>query len=359
MFDNDLTETQIKTIPHRANREVHEVDFTETFGCKLAPIMKKGKPVKNKKGEIQYKTKSVKAFKKPGPLTPEIDPNYKFQKMELLMFLMALETGDSIYIQGHSGTGKSAMVAQIAARLNYNLVQINFDGHLLRSDLVGELKIVEGSTQFRYGLVPLGFVLPGTILSFDECDAVAPETAFVLQRAVSSDRKFLMHETNEQFELHPQNAIVATANTSGMGDDSGLYVAGTNVQNFSFQNRWDTVMNLDYLTADEEAEVLQGMFPNLKESLVRAVVTTMEHVREGYKSGTIATPLTTRDSIRWLTKIRHYPRPMKTAEFSFLNRMSPEDAMSVAEIINNCFPLTEREVEEARYLTRAGGRSNF
>lgn len=349
MFE-DLRSSKVRKIPHAAEREMHEVSLSETFGIQLSPKMKKGKPVKDKDGNIQYVDKMIPAFKEPGYLTPEVNPHYKFPKTELVMFLMAMANGDTIYLQGHSGTGKSEMVNQIAARLNYNVVQVNFDGHLLRSDLVGELKIEDGSTKFKYGLVPLGFTMPGTILLFDEVDAVAPETAFVLQRAVSGDRRFLMHETSDLFELHPQNIICATANTNGLGDDSGLYIAGTNVQNFSFQNRWDTVMNVDYLSPQEEAEVLKGMFPKAQESVIRSVCAVMDAARTGFKGGTLTTPLTTRDAIRWLQKIENYPLPMRTAEFSFLNRMTPEDAMAVAEMIQRNFKLPKKDSD--RYCKR-------
>lgn len=342
----DLSASEVRVVPHRPDREMVDVDLSTTFGVTLGPLLKRGEPVLDENGKPKHKTKMVKAFKEPGPLTPAINPHYVFPRNELIMFIMALTMRDSIYLQGHSGTGKSELVNQIAARLNYNVVQVNFDGHLLRSDLVGELKIENGSTKFRYGLVPLGFTLPGTILLFDEVDAVAPETAFVLQRAVSRDRKFLMHETSDLFELHPQNIIAATANTTGLGDDSGLYIAGTNVQNFSFQNRWDTVMQIDYLPQEDEEVMLQNMFPQIQADVIRGVASVMANARAGFKNNTLSTPLTTRDAIRWLQKIQLHPAPMRTAEFSFLNRMTVEDAMAVAELISRNFKLPKKDSDK-------------
>ncbi len=342
-LNQDLVNSQVSKIPHADSRDMVDVSLSATFGIQLGPIMKKGQPVKDEQGNIQHKDKMIKGFAAPGPLTPAINPHYKFPKQDLIMFLMAMSNRDTIYLQGHSGTGKTEMVTQIAARLNYNVVQVNFDGHLLRGDLVGDVKIVNGATKFRYGLVPLGFTLPGTILLFDEVDAVAPETAFVLQRAVSGDRKMLLHETNEIFELHPQNCIVATANTTGMGDDSSLYVAGTNVQNFSFQNRWDTVMQIDYLSPEDEEDILKKMFPAADVGVIKSVVSVMANARESFKGGKLSAPLTTRDSIRWLQKISMWPLPMLTAEYTFLNRMTPEDAMAVAEVIQRVFRLPAKD----------------
>jgi len=350
-----LSSSKIKRISHATKRKTKDFDLAEAFNVELGTMMKKGQPVLDNDGNPVRKTKKVKGFVKAGPLTPERNDYFKFPRQDLFMFLMALEQGDTIYLQGHSGAGKTEMVQQIANRLNYNVVQVNFDGHLLRSDLIGEMKIVDAETKFRYGLVPLGFTLAGTILLFDEVDAVAPETAFVLQRAISGDRKMLLHETNEQFELHPQNCIVATANTSGMGDDTSLYIAGTNVQNFSFQNRWDTVLQIDYLDQKDEEEILAKIYPKANTKVVTGVASVMAHARAGFKAGKLTAPLTIRDSIRWLQKMSQWPLPMLTAEYTFLNRMVPEDALAVAEIIQRNFKLPKRD--STKFVKRGEGKN--
>lgn len=313
----------ILEIPHKPSRPVHKVSVEKTFGVKLAK-------------DIQ-----VTAFESPGTLTPDLNPTYKFKTEELTMFLMSLQDGDNVYLKGHSGTGKTAFVSQVAARLNYNVVQVNFDGHLLRSDLVGELRLSGGNTFFRHGLIPFGFLEPGTILLLDEVDAVAPETAFVLQRAVSEDKTFLLNETSEIIRLHPQNVIVATANTHGMGDDSSLYMAGTNVQNFSFMNRWNTVIELDYISEADEIDVLKQKFPSLEEGLIKAIASVMKSVREGYKRGELSMPLTTRDSINWAKKMSKMKKPMRTAKYTFLSKLPTQDALVIAGHISRCFKLPE------------------
>lgn len=354
----ELLNSKVNVVKNAPPRKTEEVSLFDTFNVEKTFVTKNGQPVLDENGEPKYRDKLVPKFKEPGPLTPAINPHYQFNKRDLTMFLMAMANGDTIYLQGHSGTGKTEMVNQIAARLNYNVVQVNFDGHLLRSDLVGELKIEKGETKFRYGLVPLGFSLPGTILLFDEVDAVAPETAFVVQRAVSGERKMLLHETNDLFELHPQNTIVATANTSGMGDDTSLYVAGTNVQNFSFQNRWDTVIQVDYLDEEKERKILADMFPKANPpEVIHYVTSVVQAARTEFKAGKLSQPLTTRDSIRWLKKMSGLPLPMLTAEYTFLNRMTTEDALAVAEMIQRVFKLPKND--STKFVKRDSGRKSL
>jgi cobaltochelatase CobS len=339
---NTLQQSMITVIPTRPNRETTTVSMRDTFKIETR--------VREENGQKVYADKQLLAFKEPGILTPAINPNYQFPKEELVEFLKALEHRDTTYLIGHSGSGKTELVNQVAARLNYNVVCINFDGHLSRGDLVGDWKIQNQQMVFRYGLVPLGFTEPGTIVLFDEIDACPPETAFVLQRAISQELRFLMHETSEIFNLHPQNCIVGTANTNGMGDDSSLYIAGTNVQNFSFLNRWKTCIQIDYISPEAEEKVLKGMFTQPHATpYIASVVKVLAAVRDAFKSNTVSVPLTTRDGINWMEKVTRLPMPMKAARHSFLDKLPPQDAMAVAQVIQRYFKLPERD--DRKYLS--------
>lgn len=202
---------------------------------------------------------------------------------------------------------------------------------------------------FRYGLVPLAFTEPGTIVLFDEVDACAPETAFVLQRAVSKDLRFLMHETSQVFSLHPQNMIAATANTNGMGDESNLYTAGTNVQNFSFMNRWKTCIAVDYIKSETETEVLKSLFTtDYVQDYIPGVVKVLNAAREAFKHGTLSMPLTTRDGINWMEKITRQPLPLRAARYSFLDKLPMADALGLAQIISRNFQLPDND--DKKYL---------
>lgn len=345
-----LNQSAITVVPHRSNREQEDVSLTDTFGLSARTQMKDGKPVLDENGNEVKVVKLIKRFKEPGPLTPTVNPNYQFPREETLEFVKSLYHRDTTYLLGHSGTGKTELVNQVAARLNYNVVTINFDGHLSRADLIGDWKIVGGQMMFRYGLVPLGFTEPGTILLFDEVDACPPETAFVLQRAISAELRFLMHETNQIFNLHPQNCIVGTANTNGMGDDTSLYMAGTNVQNFSFLNRWKTCIAIDYISSDVEQKVLEAMFtsPHVQ-TYIPGVVEVLKTVRESFKAGAMSVPLTTRDGINWMEKITRVSMPMKAAKYSFLDKLPKADALAIAQIIQRHITLPSRD--DRTYLT--------
>lgn len=345
--------TNITLVPSQPNRATKKVSLVETFKIETAPVLENGVPKLGANGKPILKDVQITAFEEPGIFTPAVNPNYVFPKEELAQLLAAIENREPAYLVGHSGTGKTALVNQVAARLNYNVIQINFDGHLSRSDLIGDWRLIGGATVFKHGLVPTAFLEPGTLVLFDEIDACPPETAFVLQRALSEELRFLMHETGELISLHPQNSIIGTANTHGFGDDSGLYAAGTNIQNFSFLNRWPTVISVDYIPQAAEAQVLKAMFPTCH-AFVGPVTLVLQAVRQGFKVGSISVPLTTRDGINWLAKIQRGILPMRAARFSFLDKLTPKDAMSIANIIARYFKLDARD--DVKYVTSAKPR---
>jgi len=350
---SQLAQSAVKVIPHRPNRETKTFSLRDTFQIDTSAKLVNGVLETDSAGNPVFKDIQVSGFAEPGPLTPKVNPNYIFPKEELKQFLQALRARDTTYLVGHSGTGKTQMCNQVAARLNYNVMQVNFDGHLSRSDLIGDWKLAGGNMFFRYGLVPLAYTEPGTIVLFDEIDACPPETSFVLQRAISEELKFLMHETNEIFELHPQNCIVGTANTNGMGDDSSLYLAGTNIQNFSFLNRWKTVIQLDYITSANETKVLERMF-TAKHAVpfIPSVIKVLSAVREGFKNGDVSVPLTTRDGINWMEKITRVPYVMTAARHSFLDKLPVNDAIVVANLIQRHFKLTDNDDKKWTNLRR-------
>lgn len=319
----------------------------------------------------------VTRFQDTGPLVPAIDPYYKFPERETKFALLAIKRGESTYLVGHSGTGKTELVNQIAARTKRNVVRINFDGHMLRSDLIGEyiLQATGAGMQshWRWGKVPIAFRLPGTIVLLDEVDACPPDTTFVLQRALDESKTLDVHETNQLIPLHPQNCIFGTANTKGQGDDSGLYAAGTHHQNFSFLARWKNTIPIDYMTEAEEFIMLRKKFPThkeveategteeatstvpvIKDESIKSVCQVLAKARAGFKNGTLSQPLTTRDAINWMEKIVVLRKPMFAAELSFLNRMPDRDASAVAENIYVAFDV--KPDDSQRFKDRATSR---
>lgn len=282
--------------------------------------------------------KLVTGFAEPGPLTPRIDPSYVFDPEYTSVALLALFLKDRVLTVGPTGTGKTSMWTQIGARLNYNVVRINFDAGITRADLIGQWVVKGRSMDFMYGILPSAMVLPGTIIILDEWDTISDECSFVLQRPLEEESQLLIMEKGEEvIQLHEDNLIVSTANTAGMGDDSGLYTQGTKLQNFSQINRYSMTIEMQYLPPAEEEAILVKRFPGLRASEAKFIVQVVNTIRDAFLKGQVSAPLSTRDAINWCEKYTVWGDIDKAARYCFINRMPLEDREVVRGIIKRAF----------------------
>jgi len=296
------------------------------------------------------KDRFVSGFAEPGPLTPAIDTDFVFDPEATTVALLSLHLGNKLLVYGPTGSGKTALITQIAARLNYNLMRVNLDDDIERTDLIGRFIITpDKAMEFLYGILPRAMVLPGTILLLDEWDSISAETSFVLQRVLEENSQLLILEKGEEIiNLHPSNMICATANTVGQGDDSGLY-QGTKMQNYAQINRFQLTIELDYLPPDKEIQILLNRFgPDsdlikdtglepLEHFECEAMVQVVNAVRQAFEQGTVGAPLSTRDLCNWGEKFVIWGSANKSAKYCFCNRMPKEDRAVVEEILQRAF----------------------
>ena len=113
----------------------------------------------------------VDAFSKKSELVPDIDRDYVFDRDTTLAILSGFSHNKKVIIHGYHGTGKSTLITQVAARLNWPCVRINLDSHISRIDLIGKdaITIKDGKqiTEFQEGILPWSIQNP-IALVFDE-----------------------------------------------------------------------------------------------------------------------------------------------------------------------------------------------
>ena len=200
----------------------------------------------------------VHGFVEKSEYVPAIDENYLFDEKTTNAILAGFTFNSRVLVQGMHGTGKSTHIEQIAARLNWPCLRINFDSQITRLDLVGKdvikLKNDKQITEFKEGIIP--FALRGGIaLVLDEYDAIKTDVSFVIQRLLEEEGKFALLEENEIITPNKNFRLFATSNTLGAGDDLGIY-HGTNLINQAQMDRWNIVACLNYLDENHEIEIL-------------------------------------------------------------------------------------------------------
>ncbi len=285
----------------------------------------------------------VPAYSVTTELVPEIDESYCFDHDTTLAILVAFAYNRRLLIQGYHGTGKSTHIEQVAARLNWPCTRVNLDSHISRIDLIGKDAIVlkDGKqvTEFREGLLPWALQNPCALV-FDEYDAGRPDVMFVIQRVLEVDGKMTLLDQNRVIHPHPSFRLLATANTIGLGDTTGLY-HGTQQINQGQLDRWNLMAVLNYLPHDAEMEIVLSKVPAYDNdegrARVSAMVTVADLTRAGFMAGDISTVMSPRTVITWAENTEIFEDLGTAFRMTFLNKCDELERPAVAEYYQRCF----------------------
>jgi len=279
---------------------------------------------------------------------PVIDPNYKFDVKSLGKVLHGLTSNSKVWISGETGTGKSSLITQVAAYLNWPLIRINFDSEITRSDLVGRdvLKSVNGNTvsQFIDGILPQAISGPNLIL-LDEIDFVRPDIAYVLQSVLDDFGLRINEDGGRLVTTHEECRIFATANTRGQGDTSAKY-SGARNQSAALRDRFNIWIEKDYLHPYQEIQLLDSKEMDLtlegKQSLKKYITAH----RRAYRQETVYIPLTPRSletTAYLVNNLTENGLSMNDAfkyalELTILNKCEDQDRSVITGLVQRHFP---------------------
>ncbi len=280
----------------------------------------------------------VPAFSKATEHVPDVDKAYRFDPDTTLAILAGFAYNRRVLIQGYHGTGKSTHIEQVAARLNWPCIRINLDSHISRIDLIGKDAIVlrEGKqvTEFREGLLPWA-LQHACALVFDEYDAGRPDVMFVIQRVLEVEGKLTLLDQNRVIRPHPAFRLLATANTIGLGDATGLY-HGTHTLNQGQLDRWNIVATLNYLPAEEEEAIVAAKVPSFaspeKKETLRGMVQLANLTRQSFMQGDLSTVMSPRTVITWAENADIFGDISAAFRLSFLNKCDEAERAAVAEL---------------------------
>ena len=247
---------------------------------------------------------TVRGYATSSAYTPAIDPGYVFHESSRDMVVWFLSLREPLYVFGPSGCGKTSCIKQLAARLNYSVFEVTGHGRLEFADLVGHLTVKDGNMAFEYGPLALAMRYGGIFLA-NEIDITPPEVAAGLHGILDGSPLCIAENGGELINPHPMFRFVATANTNGGGDESGLY-QGTQRQNLAFADRF-ILCEMGYPDTKIEITLLRQRFPSLPDKLCDTMVEYANEVRKLFMgeastsnlANTIEITFSTRSLLRW------------------------------------------------------------
>lgn len=294
--------------------------------------------------------RKVGGFAKPSLFTPELNEKYLFHNSSRDAVVWFMESSDPLYIFGPAGSGKTSLIKQLAAKLNYPVFDITGHGRLEFPDMVGHLTVEDSNMSFQYGPLALAMKFGGLFL-LNEIDLLDPATAAGLNGILDGDPLCIPENGGEVIKPHPLFRFAATANTNGSNDETGLY-QGTLRQNLAFMDRF-WLCEIGYPKPKDERELLHRKTPGLPKTVRTKMVEYANEVRklfmgeaDGNYRNTIEVTFSTRTLIRWADlTVRFQPlarqgiQPVTYALDRALGyRASPETRTVLHELAQRIFP---------------------
>jgi cobaltochelatase CobS len=260
-------------------------DVATTFGVKARPGLEVQGFADNTHPQIP--------IRKPYLFRPEL-------LRDVLAFLHEA-SGDGLFLTGPTGSGKTSLVTQVASRLNWPVQGVTCHGRMEIGALVGQFVLINGSTQFVHG--PLSVAArDGHLLILNESDLMDPSELAGLNDILEGQPLVIAENGGEVIRPHPQFRVVATGNSAGSGDGSGLY-QGVLRQNLAFMDRF-RVVQVGYPEAELEKRVILSAVPTMPETIVEKMIRVAEEVRRLFlgsdqEAGELTVTMSTRTLVRW------------------------------------------------------------
>jgi cobaltochelatase CobS len=209
------------------------------------------------------------------------------------------------------------------------------NGQTTVSDFVGFWTVKGGETMWVDGVLPTA-MREGLWLIIDELDFAEPSILAVLTAVLEPDGRLLLKEKgNEIVAAHPSFRLFATANAVGAMSQFRHLYQGANLMNEAFLDRWRVYL-LDYLSPDEEAEVLmRTLAPRMSRPMAATLAAIASDCRAAFTREDLASAFSTRRLLDWAELMLRTGDPERAAGPAIYAKVSPEDAALIRSIIRH------------------------
>jgi MoxR-like ATPase len=259
------------------------------------------------------------------------------------------------FITGLSGNGKTEMVEQVCAKLDRELFRVNITVETDEDDLIGGFRLINGETVWFDGPV-VEAMRRGSVLLLDEVD-LASNKIMCLQ-PVMEGKGIYIKKINEFVEPSNGFNVVATANTKGKGDESGMFMF-TGVLNEAFLERFPITIEQDYPSEPIEKKILSKVWTSSGQSINDDVTDFIDKlarwgstIRKTFSEGAIEDIITTRRLVHIMKSYMIFEDRKKAIEIC-VNRFDEETKASFLDVYSkiddNIDPNSEEEMSEGEY----------
>jgi cobaltochelatase CobS len=260
------------------------------------------------------------------PNVPPVQPYVFRQGLNAVLAFLRDAGGDALLLTGPTGAGKTSLIRQVAARLYWPVQEVTCHGRMEFADLLGGFQLMQGETRFVHG--PLAIAARGGhLLIVNEIDLMDPAELAGLNDIVEGAPLVIAQNGGEVIRPHRKFRVIATGNSAGAGDSTGLY-QGVLRQNLAFLDRF-RVLQVHYPDPESELSLLDQLVPDLPTEIARKLIVVANEVRRLFlgesgsgagtaldSGGELTLTLSTRALVRWArltVTFRGAPNPLAYA----------------------------------------------
>lgn len=280
---------------------------------------------------------------------PETDKNYQFEPTITKYLMAGITINRPVLIHGPHGTGKTTLVEQYAARTNrpvlrvqhtVNTEEAHINGHyVMKARTLPDGKTVN-ETVFEPGPL-LVAMKEGLIYLADEYDFALPSVTSVYQ-AVLEGKSHVVKEAPPEWRItkpHPNFRFIATGNTNGAGDETGLY-QGTQIMNAANYSRFAITIKLGYMPEKQEIAIVSAQ-AQVHEDDAKKLVKVAAEIRKAFDDGKMSATISPRELINAAMLGRLFgkrPNLSLGMELAYCNRLGSADRKGVMEFVQRHAP---------------------
>jgi len=253
-----------------------------------------------------------------------------------------------ILFTGPSGAGKTMMVEMCCAERKHEMFRVNLTIETDEDALMGGYRLKDGNTVFEHGPV-VKAMQQGAMLLLDEVDLASPTKIMCLQSVIEG-RGYYVKRTKEWITPAKGFQITATANTKGLGDDTGSFI-GTQCLNEAFLERFPLTFEINYPSVQLETRILLNNCETLKikgkETFVNNIIELANKIRTSHKVGNQEFTLSTRRLVHILKAYSIWGEETTALEMCF-NRFPTHTKDSFMQMFNAISPVSVAEQERLK-----------
>lgn len=306
------------------------------YGIRSADFMKLAE---NVRGIASGVTVPVSVFERHDQqdMVPATDDEYIWTPETLRDAIAALDYNIPSYFWGHAGTGKSTAWEQFCAFTNRPFMRVQHTANTEEAHIVGQMLANENGTYFEPGPLTLAMKY-GWVYLADEYDFAFPQVLGIYQPILEGKALIIKEAPAEwrRVEPHPQFRFVATGNTNGSGDETGLY-QGTNLQNAANYSRFGIVSKLGYMNPADEAQILERK-AKISNKHASQLVDFANRIRGSYERGEITNTIGPRELLFAGKLGALFGGDFKAGlERAFINKLPSTSAVAAGEVASRIF----------------------